>query len=162
MDSIAFTIPKEKDASVHIIINGRDLIETLRDIELPFATREDHPRIAGTYSGLPAHRVFFPSRHFLGEPEPIYSDGEGRTYVLECECGEPGCWPFAVRIELQERDVIWRDFKQEHRGPHAKAGEWRYDALPSFRFDRANYEQALSGQRYMAQQEVAGAMHPNK
>ena len=139
-----------EDSGVHVIINGRDLIEILRDIELPFATREGHPRIAGAYSGLPAHRVFFPSRHFLGEPEPIYSDSEGRTFVLECECGEPGCWPLAVRIELREREVIWSDFRQPHRRSHSKAGEWRYDALSSFTFDRQLYERALSEHRTVA------------
>jgi hypothetical protein len=150
VDSIAFTVPKGKDTGVDIIINGREFIEILRDIELSFATREGHPRIAGAYSSLPAHRVFFPSRHFLGEPEPSYSDGAGRTYVLECECGEPGCWPLAVRIEVREREVVWSDFQQPHRGPQSKAGEWRYDALLSFTFDRQLYEQALSAQKRVA------------
>ena len=150
MDSIAFTVPKDKATGVQIIINGRDLIEIVRDIELPFATREGSPQIAGAYSGLPSHRVFSPSRHFLGEPDPIYADGEGRTCVLECECGEPGCWPLAVRIELREREVVWSDFRQPHRGPHSNAGEWRYDALSSFTFDRQIYEQALSGQKRVA------------
>jgi hypothetical protein len=150
VDSIAFIVPKGKDTGVRIIINGRDFIETLRDIEMPFATREGHPRIAGAYSGLPAHRVFSPSRHFLGEPEPIYSDDEGRTFVLECECGEPGCWPLAVRIEMREREVVWSDFQQPHRHSESKAGEWRYDALPSFTFDRQLYEQALSSQERVA------------
>ncbi|HVV73998.1 MAG TPA: hypothetical protein VHI52_21265, partial [Verrucomicrobiae bacterium] len=122
-------------------------IDTLREVELPFATREGSPQIAGAYSGLPAHRVFLPSQHFFGQPDPIYSDGDGRTFVLECECGEPGCWPFAVRIELREREVVWHDFRQEHRGPHAKKGEWRYDALASFTFDRQRYEEALSVER---------------
>ena len=146
MDSIVFKVPKGKDTGVHIIINGRDFIDILRDIELPFATREGHPRIAGAYSGIPSHRVFLPSRHFLGEPEPLYSDGKGRTCVLECECGEPGCWPMAVRIEIREREVMWRDFQQPHRSSESKAGEWRYDALPSFIFDRQLYEKALSEQ----------------
>ena len=144
MDSIAFILANDKDTGVHIIINGRDLIKIIRNIELPFATREGSPQIAGAYSYLAAQRVFFPSRHFLGEPEPIYADCEGRTYVMECECGEPGCWPLAVRIELRDQKVVWSDFRQEHRGPNSKAGEWRYDALPSFTFDRVSYEQALS------------------
>jgi hypothetical protein len=144
MDSISLTVPKGKIVGVHIIINGRDLIEILREIELPFATREGHPRIAGAYSGLSPDRVFLPSRHFFGEPEPIYSDGEGRTHVLECECGEPGCWPFAVRITLAAEEVMWSDFQQPHRRSNSKAGHWRYDAAPSFTFDRKLYEQALA------------------
>ncbi len=71
MDTIAFIVPKGKDAEVHIIINGRDLIEILREIELPFATGEGHPSIAGAYAGLPKELIFLPSRHLLGEPDPI-------------------------------------------------------------------------------------------
>lgn len=148
LDSIAFTVPKGKGVRARIIINGRDLIEMIHEIELPFAEREGNPSIAGGYSGLLPRTVFLPSRHFLGEPKPYYSDGEGRTYVLECRCGEPGCWPLSVRIEVRDREVVWSDFRQRHRGPDARAGEWRYDALPSFTFDRASYEQALSGKKY--------------
>jgi hypothetical protein len=150
MDYITFTTTQDKYAGVHITINGRDLIEIVRNIELPFATREGSPNIAGAYSGLPAATVFFPSRHFVGEPEPLYTDGDGRVYALLCECGEPGCWPLSVRIELREHEVVWSDFRQPHRGPHIKTGEWRYDALPSFTFDREAYEQALSGQTHTA------------
>jgi hypothetical protein len=147
LDSIAFKASKSKDDGIRIIINGQDFIEILREIELPFATREGSPRIAGAYSCLPAHRVYLPSRHFFGEPDPIYSDGKGRTYVLECECGEPGCWPMAVRIEVREKEVLWADFQQPHRQTSSKKGGWRYGALNSFTFDRQIYERALSTQK---------------
>jgi hypothetical protein len=38
--------------TVQILIDGRDLIDLVRAIELPFATAEGHPDIAGGYSGL--------------------------------------------------------------------------------------------------------------
>lgn len=143
MDLIAITAP-ENGTGVHIIINGRNLVEIVREIELPFATREGSPGIAGAYSGLPADIVFQPSRHFLGEPDSLHSDGDGRPYVFACNCGVPGCWPLTVHIELREHEVVWSDFRQPHRGPHAPAGEWRYDALPRFIFERKSYETALS------------------
>src|ERR1035438_8660159 len=80
----------------------------------------------------------------MGDPKPVYSDGNGRTQVLECECGEPGCWPLTVRIDIGSREVVWRDFHQPHRGAHSKRAEWRYDAMPQFRFERQSYEHALS------------------
>jgi hypothetical protein len=144
VDSIAFSVSNDKIARAQIIINGKDFIEIIREIELPFAVCEGSPHIAGAYSYLAAQTVLMPSRHFLGNPEPIYSDGEGRTYVLECECGEPGCWPLAVRIVLRESEVVWCDFRQEHRRTDSKGGHWSYDALAPFTFDRSSYEQALA------------------
>src|SRR5437016_4274829 len=70
MDSISFVGENDKKSGVRIIINGRDLIEIVREIELPFATREGSPQIAGAYSGLPAHRVFLPSQHFSDNQTP--------------------------------------------------------------------------------------------
>jgi hypothetical protein len=122
------------------------LIEIVREIELPFAAREGSSGIAGAYTGIPADVAFLPSRHFLGEPDPDHSDGDERPYIFICECGEPGCWPLLVRIELRESEVVWSDFCQPHRGPNV-AGEWRYNALPSFTFDRKSYEQALSARK---------------
>jgi hypothetical protein len=142
MDSITFT--DNENTGVSIVINGRDLRDIVRAVELPFATREGSPRIAGAYAGLPAEVVFWPSRHLLGRPDPLYSEDDSRVHVLGCECGEPGCWPLAVRIDIRDREVIWRDFYQPHRGPESKAGHWQYDTMPEFRFERHSYEQALS------------------
>jgi hypothetical protein len=149
MDTITFI--ETKDAGAQILINGRDLREIVRAVELPFAAREGSPQIAGAYSGLPAEIVFLPSRHMLGEPQPLYSDGSGRTQVLECECGEPGCWPLTVRIDIHAQEVVWRDFHQPHRGVHSTRPEWRYDTMPEYRFDRESYEQALSTSRRKAE-----------
>jgi hypothetical protein len=149
MDTISFH--RTKDAGVQIVINGQDLRDVIRPVELPFATREGSADIAGAYSGLPPEVVFLPSRHLLGEPTPLYSDGSGRTQVLECECGEPGCWPLTVRIDVHAQEVVWRDFHQPHRGANSKQPEWRYDAMPQFRFDRKGYEQALSASNRKAE-----------
>jgi hypothetical protein len=37
---------------VRILIDGRDLIDLVRPIELPFARAEGHPELAGGYDGL--------------------------------------------------------------------------------------------------------------
>ena len=82
MDTIAFVDEGNPDIGVRIIINGRELIQMVRDIELPFATREGHPGIAGDYSYFGPLFVFSPARHFYGEPAQEWTDGKGRIYVL--------------------------------------------------------------------------------
>src|ERR1035441_2688643 len=158
MDTISFI--KTEDAGVQIIINGRDLREIVRAVEIPFATREGSPQIAGAYSGIPAEVAFLPSRHLLGEPLALYSDGDGRTQVLECECGEPGCWPLTLRIDIGSREVVWRDFRQPQRGAHSKRAEWLYDAMPQFQFERQSYEHALSASRRTAEPYRGGGFVP--
>jgi hypothetical protein len=119
------------------IINDLSLISILKEVELPFAKKEGSPRIAGTYDGLPNSIVFLPSKHFLGEPKAMYFY-DGKTSILECECGCEGCWPFLVKIEVDENNVRWSGFEQPHRA------EWKYDALGEFVFVRKEYELALA------------------
>ena len=149
MDSVMFI--DTKDAGVSIVINDRDLRDIVRAVELPFATQEGSPQIAGAYAGLPPEIVFLPSRHLLDRPDALYSEDDSRVHVLGCECGEPGCWPLAVHVDVRDHEVVWRDFHQPHRGPEAKAGCWKYDAMPEFRFDRKSYERALSVTRPKAE-----------
>jgi hypothetical protein len=94
MDTIAFvrraSAVYDRGGGIRIVINGRDLVDLLRDHEKPFAEREKHPELAGAYAGLPAgpHTVP-PSKHFWGDPTwNVYRD-ESKVYVLDCECGAP-------------------------------------------------------------------------
>ena len=143
MDTIAFLDTGVLGTGVRIIVNGRELIEIVQEVELGFATREGHPDLAGAYSYFGPMCVFLPARHFLGEPMHDWSDGPGRIYLLSCTCGIPDCWPLSVRVELREHEVVWSDFRQRHRGPQSETGEWCYDGLGPFVFDRHNYEQEL-------------------
>ena len=56
----------------------------------------------------------------------------GKAFVLMCDCGVDGCWPFLARIETEDDVVRWSDFEQFHR-------DWTYDLGP-FRFSREAYE----------------------
>jgi hypothetical protein len=146
MDKIRLEIDKGDDVAaglvdqVLIFINDRNLIDIVREVELQFAAREGKPDLAGSYIGLPPEDVFLPSPRLLGEPVTYYDHdiSDGKLAVLGCICGEPGCWPFRVRITLQDDIVLWSDFEQPHR-----AG-WRYDEMLPFVFDRTQYLSALS------------------
>jgi hypothetical protein len=125
--------------SVDIFVNDRNLVDIVREVELPFAARGGKPRLAGTYIGLLAEDVFLPSPRLLGEPVKFYDydSSNGKIAVLGCVCGDVGCWPFRVRIELREDVVIWDGFEQPHQP------KWRYDQTNPFVFDRTQYLSAL-------------------
>jgi hypothetical protein len=122
---------------VSIFVNGRNLIDILKAVEMPFAQREGSPDIAGGYAGLRPEEIFLPSRRLLGEPEACSSDE--KAAVLGCECGEMDCWPFPVRIAVRDDVVIWSDFEQPHRRGHFVDRPWSYEQLRPFLFDRARY-----------------------
>ncbi len=146
MDTINFSVVEADDIEigsvVAIAVNGRDLLEWVRDVELPFAVQEGHPNIAGGYVGLSPAAIPNIWSHLHGEAAPLYSQGDEVT-LYDCECGCPGCWPLQVRIKVGEDTVIWSDFQQPHRGEHSRVLHWRYDELGLFVFDRAQYEEAL-------------------
>ena len=146
MDAVRFEIGERDDPAnglveaVNVVVNGRNLVAILKEVELPFATREGKPDLAGGYVGLSPEEVFLPSPRLLGEPTTYYDrDAEdGKVAVLGCARGDPGCWPFRVRITLRDDVVIWSGFEQPHRAA------WRYDEMRPFVFDRAQYLSALN------------------
>jgi len=120
--------PPEADSEiVGVIIDGRDLVDRLKELEIPFALAEENPRLAGEYLGLA------PEEWRIRKP---YQDG--RSAVLGCECGIVDCWPFLTRILVGEETVTWSDFKQPFRP------KWSYAALGTFTFDRAQYLSELA------------------
>lgn len=126
-------------SEVAIFINDRNLIDILREIELPFAQEEGLPERAGSYAGLRPEMMFLPSRYLLGEP--VYGD---KVDIFQCECGSLECWPFSVRITMQNNKVIWDEFEQPHRTENHPGGGWSYDRLKPFVFDKRQYIAELS------------------
>jgi hypothetical protein len=93
--------------AVNVFVNGRNLVDILREVGSPFAAREGNPDLAGSYAGLQSEDIFLPSSHLLGEPTKYYDhDGpEGKIAVLGYVCGEPDCWSFRVKTTPRD-DVI--------------------------------------------------------
>ena len=129
MNRLHLRIQRDRESNTEIVrvfIDGVDLVDLVRPVELRFATAERNADIAGQYEGL------LP-RDWLELPEQ--DDGDGRAALLACAgCGEPGCWPLRARIEASPEAVTWSDFQQPHRP------EWSYAALGPFVFERAQYD----------------------
>jgi hypothetical protein len=124
---------------VEIFVNDRALREIMTEVELPFATAEGQPVLAGSYGPIwtfDAPRALI--SHFRGESSSqIRWDSEDKTVLMGCGgCGEMECWPLTARITFEGDLVRWTDFEQEARP------DWRYDV--QFTFERKQYEAALS------------------
>lgn len=134
-DSIEFhNLGKE----LKLIVNGRDLIETLRHVEQPYAAWEGSRGIAGRYCGLQPSDVLPPNLHFFGEPSVRYFGEETKVPLFCCkDCGDHECWTLLVRISIEGAVVIWSGFEQPRRK------KWKYKDL-LFRFDLPSYEASLN------------------
>ncbi len=71
---------------VNFFINGRNLIDIIRDAEMPF-----NSRLAGNYIGI--------------HPGEFYSDYKdsvpGKIYLLQCPGYDTiGCWPLLARVTI--------------------------------------------------------------
>ena len=126
---------KNKKKRVDIFINGKNLINILKRIEIAQLKKDDPKDLAGSYAGLPPDKIFLPSKHFLGKQLKRY-DRKNKTCVLVCLCGAAGCWPMVTKITITPKTVIWSNIKQAH------SSEWRYKL--KFTYDRNQYESELS------------------
>lgn len=141
MDQISLIVMKDKEGmeNVQIIINGENLIDLLKRVEIQY-----DKSIAGQYIGLSPEVVFSPSSHFLGITHEDLDYHDGKSAILMCECGVAGCWDFIVKITISDETVIWSDFEQPHRGSESVSGYWNYLSLNPFVFDRRQYESQLT------------------
>jgi hypothetical protein len=129
---------------VDIFVDGNNLIDMAREVELPSASAEGHPSIAGRYQGLPPGVVFWPSRYFLGEQTIGGDTYRGKISIVSCAgCGDVFCWPLRARIELHESVVVWKNFEQPYRTSRRRAlygvSVWKHDKLGPFIFDKEQY-----------------------
>ena len=142
MDVLQLSVAPTEEAgpperTIDLEVNGRDLRDIVGEIESPFAEVEGHPQLAGQYTGLPASHLVPPSRHLFGQPTGAYGYTDKVT-LLQCSCGEPGCWPLLARVTTTAETVVWSEFEQPHR-----RGRWSYEMLGPFVFDRRHYERAI-------------------
>ena len=127
---------------VDIYINEQDVRDIIREVELPFAAIDGKPDRAGDYERLSPAHVFFPNKHFLGEPDYCIPEN-GKVPILRCKCGDIDCNPIYVRITVQNDKVIWSDFENPWHTLEWTKDPWDYSSL-HFVFDRVQYESQLN------------------
>lgn len=126
MDKLELKI-KENNAGqaveVEIYVNGKHLIDLLKEFELPYALSEWHPDIAGSYMGLTP-----------GELHQELSDPGNIMTILGClACGMAECWPIRVKVVNNGDNVEWKEFKQPYRE------KWDYSSFSTFKFNKKEY-----------------------
>uniref|UniRef100_UPI00405623EC hypothetical protein n=1 Tax=Acetatifactor sp. TaxID=1872090 RepID=UPI00405623EC len=109
---------------VQILLNGKDFIEMLREIEKPYAEAEGKPHLAGDYG-------YVSPKHLYRELTKM-SDG---AELLCCGgCGDSGCWSVMVSVREDDEYVYWENFEQNHR-------DWEYSL--SYKFEKKEYDQVM-------------------
>lgn len=135
---ITLTEPNEYGSRKAVLwVDGRELLDWVREVELPLAASTNEANLAGKYDYLRAETALFPSRQLLGEVARSVYDYEGDPSILECECGCEGCWPLIAKVEVLTDRVIWHHFRQWNRDA------WNYPESFRFEFERAQIEAAL-------------------
>ncbi len=152
------TLRKDRSATpwqVIVLVNGTPLLDLVTAIEEPLVAAEIAQRVAAgdpaeELQSLMAGAYMYPTEThmtgaqahtFLGRIEDhfVLDDDDpqrGHIIVLGCDCGTIGCWPLIADVAVADDSVTWHHFCQFHR-------DWRYDGLGPYRFDRAQYDQAL-------------------
>lgn len=106
-----------------VYLNGRDFIEIVKEYERQFADKEGKPHIAGQYE--------------VQVPEELYKvlikPAENITLLVCGDCREEGCWPLVMDIRVEEKKVIWSNFKNPHRP------QWNYENFGPFEFEKDEY-----------------------
>lgn len=119
---------KEISKVTQIFLNGKELVDILKEIEYQFAEKEGHPDLAGGYGHLTPNELL--SNLKYSKEDPDYE-----AELLCCsDCGISGCWSILVHIKYDENYVYWNDFSHNHR-------DWKYNL--SFKFVKSQYEEQL-------------------
>jgi hypothetical protein len=145
MDIIEFKIENAKKQEYHVLniyINDENLIDILKDYEKQFGEKN-----YGKYDGICIH--YFDDidiiKHFVGETDKKnILNYRGKTQILGCTCREPGCWPFLIKIGINNDIINWNEYEQPFRSKK-RCGEkyWNYSNLKVFEFNRSEYEKKL-------------------
>jgi hypothetical protein len=125
-------VPYGGGASIGIRVNDEPLRDLVRRYELSSATASGQPDLAGSYGLLSGYR--FDTGLFLGEPANALYRTSGGVALMVCTCGDVGCWPFVVRIDISDDEIVWHDFRQPHRPA------WSYAEFAPLHFDRTAYD----------------------
>lgn len=124
---------KQNISWVTPVVAGQSLVKLVGDHE-----RAQGHKLAGKYDGLVPESFGFGdlSQYYLGCGINQWPE-LGCLWLVDCECGQAGCWPLEASVVATDETVTWSSFRQPHRP------EWNYEGFGPFAFDRAQYENAV-------------------
>lgn len=160
--------------STDVYIDNQSFIDLLKQYELPFAQKINHPEIAGLYVGGDPSDPLEAIEQF----EKFNPDSKiGLYQCAKCYSGHPFDLEFRIRKEGQF--VYWYDFGQEpqvmppspseynapvvwrrlrpkdtHADQMKEKSKWNYDNFGPFKFDVNEYMKALDKCRQIVKLEV--------
>lgn len=118
---------------VEIYLDGVEIAEIFRRIEIPYCEAEGNPEIAGSYGHMPAKYLYKDLSEATIENSYSYDLG---VYPLCCRgCGEAGCWSVTFHVREDDEYVWWYGFEHEHR-------DWEYNL--EFKFLKSDYALAMN------------------
>lgn len=79
---------------------------------------------------------------FLGLTKPELETGRTCFYVCP-ECGDIGCGAITAKIEVTEKNVIWKDFGYENN--YSEPDLTDYKEIGPFTFDKKQYLEIIDG-----------------
>jgi hypothetical protein len=79
---------------------------------------------------------------FLGLTKPELKTGRTCFYVCP-ECGDIGCGAITAKIEVTEKNVIWKEFGYENN--YSEPDLINYNEIGPFTFDKKQYSEILLG-----------------
>lgn len=121
------------DMLAGIYIDGVDIFDVFKVIELPYYKFKNHTDTYYGYGHLEAYFFY----DLLNEAliEGSFSNKYG-VYAGCCpDCGEPGCWSVIFYVQENDKYVRWYGFEHENRK------EWKYDL--EYIFDKVAYYKEL-------------------
>gem|GEM_PF-3478387 len=90
-----------------ILLNGNDILEIIRDAELPYFRNETD--LSEDRAGSYIHMM--PTELYDDLVEAEKSDGEEFAHVLCCTCGKSGCSSARVKVVKTDDSIIWNNFR---------------------------------------------------
>ena len=90
-----------------ILLNGKDILEIIRDAELPYFRKE----LDLSENDAGGYDYMMPTELYEDLVDAEKSNGEKIAHVLCCTCDEVGCSSARVRIIKTNDSIIWNDFR---------------------------------------------------
>lgn len=126
-----------EESTVNLHVDDKPLAELMKAYELPMATKEGHPKLAGAYDAIKTGSSSL-EHYYLGKTKAAWGIDQNKTMLLGCVCGVTGCWPLLCKITVEGDTVTWSEFEQPHRDD-----DWDYSEFEGFVFEKQQYLDAI-------------------